>query len=192
MFIKEGGFMDLTTCIKTNILKNTIIKEIKNKIATAKVIKYGNPSIDPSTKDYMLDAKDVVIVDEKDKKESKATKGFVYLLLDDSNNCLYVGSSRNIKSRLDSHLIKNNKIKKDGTPRKSITGSEIDNVFDHVVKSKSIKYCYAKIEPWYLYTAVENQLIDYFRKKNEKDGVASIWNAGYKDDDSMNETPGAK
>lgn len=180
--------IDLSQFISLDFFSIAIHKEFKSKILASKTITYGNPKYDTITDQYYLDKRNDVVIDIEDKKTTGKTKGFVYLLLDNSNNVLYVGSSRDIKGRLDSHLIKNNKIKKDGSPRASLTGSEINNVYEYVKSTKSIKYCYTSIEPWYMYTAVESFLIDYYRKFNLENGIFQIWNAGFKDDDALNET----
>ena len=181
--------LDLKPCIRPTKMKSNIISVFETIIPSAKTITYRDPSFDMAKGEYILDAQTIVEIAETDKKEKNVLKAFVYLLLDDAGNCLYVGSSRDIKSRLDSHLIKNNRFKKDGSLKASFTGSEIDMVYFFVKTTKSIKYCYTRIEPWYMYTAVENLLIDHFRKKNRKAKVAQIWNAGFQDDDVQNDTP---
>ena len=123
------------------------------------VIKYGIPII--SNDKYILNSIDNLKV----LKENKNTDGgYVYSIFDSKDNLVYVGSTREVPSRLRKHL-KSNGTFKVSNPKGKKTDSVIDEVYKHLLPiakddERVMKYNVIKIEPWYFYTTVESLLIE--------------------------------
>ena len=86
------------------------------------------------------------------------SKAYTYLFFDESGVCLYVGTSKSIKTRLTAHLIKNPMV--DG---KYKTSSKIEVLYEYLGEGCSnkntLKLILISVEPANMYGALEGQLI---------------------------------
>ncbi len=94
------------------------------------------------------------------------------MLIDNNDVVRYVGSSDNIVSRLETHLIKSDNF----CGAKSKTDSKIDKVYKCLIEqeteTKIFKFKYIKIKNYIIKEAIEHIFIKYYQQKGKAD-----WNS---------------
>ncbi len=144
----------------------------ENKIRKAPWIglRYGNPSFDPKTGIYSLDCLDEIVSFEKDEDAGNLTTAYLYLIGDEQNNVLYVGTANNVHLRLTQHLVKNDNFEGEKYGKPSSTNSQIKNVYDYLGKRQNKKKIYYKVievTPWYYKETIEHLFITFYQSNGQ-------------------------
>lgn len=160
--INFGNLIKDYESFKSSLIELTD-EEFKNK----NQINYDVPTI--SNDKYILNSKNNLKI-EKDNKN--VSGGYVYAIFDSKDDLMYIGSTKDVPSRLRKHL-KSNGTFKVSNPTGKRTDSIIDEVYNHLVTiinddERIMKYCVIKVEPWFFYTAVESLLIEVKKPKWNK------------------------